>query len=164
MNILIKDLFLRYLHQLGVIIDKTPDNLFADALSEGMFSLELNAQVAANFLLRGYSPIASVDLVSYELNETGKGSVCRLLERVKTHLESLPDITELDDSKIMSDSAGFSEVNLPQSRFVFEYIIPNYMFHASMVYAIARKNGTPLSKGDFDGLHSYPVGFKFDPI
>lgn len=162
MNISTKDLFLGYLRQLSIIVNKIPDSLFSDSLFDGMFSLELNAQVAANFLLRGYCPIVSVDLVSYQMTESGKSSVCKLLERVKAYLESLPDVTGFDDVKTISDTAGFSEVNLPQSRFIFEYIIPNYMFHVSMVYAIARKNGVPLSKGDFDGLHSYPTGFQFD--
>jgi hypothetical protein len=84
-----------------------------------------------------------------------------MVEKVRTHVDSLPDVTNFDDNQSISDSAGFSEVSLPQSRFILEYIIPNYMFHVSMVYAIARKNGAPLSKGDFDGLHSYPTGFKF---
>ena len=162
MTISTKGLFLRYLHQLSVIVDKTPESLFSDSLSEGMFSLELNAQVAANFLLRGYCPLASVDLVSYELIEPGKASVFKLLENVKNYLESLPDVLDFDDGKILSDTAGFSEVELPQSRFIFEYIVPNYMFHVSMVYAIARQSGVPLSKGDFDGLHSYPAGFEFE--
>lgn len=137
--------------------------MFSDSLSEGMFSLELNAQVAANFLLRGYCPLVGVDIPSYELLGSGKDSVLKMLEKVRTHLESLRDVASFNDNKSISDSAGFSEVSLPQSRFILEYIIPNYMFHVSMVYAIARKNGVPLSKGDFDGLHSYPVGFKFEP-
>ncbi|WP_232461250.1 DUF1993 family protein [Cellvibrio sp. PSBB006] len=36
-----------------------------------------------------------------------------------------------------------------------------FFFHLSMSYAIARQAGIPLSKADFDGYHSYPVGFSF---
>lgn len=148
--------------QLSVIVDKAPNDVFSDSLSEGMFSLELNAQVAANFLLRGYCPLVGVDISSYELLGSGKDSVSKMLEKVRTHLESLPDVASFDDNKSISDSAGFSDVSLPQSRFILEYIVPNYMFHVSMVYAIARKCA-PLSKGDFDGLLSYTMGFKFEP-
>jgi hypothetical protein len=31
-----------------------------------------------------------------------------------------------------------------------------------MVYAIARVSGIPLTKGDFDGIHTYPTGFSFE--
>ncbi|EOB2877167.1 DUF1993 domain-containing protein [Vibrio vulnificus] len=149
--------------QLSVIVDKVQNDVFSESLSDGMFSLELNAQVAANFLLRGYCPLVGADSASYKLVGSGKDSVSKMLEKVRTHLESMPDVENFDDNKSISDSAGFSEVSLPQSSFILEYIIPNYMFHVSMVYAIARKNGVPLSKGDFDGLHSYPMGFRFKP-
>ncbi|EAR11297.1 DUF1993 family protein [Reinekea blandensis] len=150
------------MQQLTVIVNKIPESIFPDTLSEDMFSLELNAQVAANFLLRGYCPLCGVELTSFELIGSGKPAVCDMLAKVRTHIDSLPDVTGFDDSKIVFESAGFSEINLPQSHFILEYIIPNFMFHMSMVYAIARKNGVQLSKGDFDGLHSYPMGFKFE--
>ncbi len=127
-----------------------------------MFSLELNVQVAAHFLLRGYCPMIGANIISHEIIGSGKAPVYNMLEKVKTQLESLPDMTGFDDKRIISDTAGFSEVKLPQSRFILEYIVPNYMFHASLVYAIARNYGVPLSKGDFDGFHTYPVGFKFE--
>ncbi|HBS81918.1 DUF1993 family protein [Vreelandella alkaliphila] len=157
----IRKLFLNYLSQLTAIIEKVPEELFSDTLHEGMFSLEMNAQIAANFLLRGYCPLVGGEVVSYELSASGKNASLRLIHEVQIQLETLPDIEGLDDSKLISDTAGFTEISLPQSSYVFRYIVPNYMFHMSMVYAIARKAGVPLSKGDFDGLHSYPVGFSF---
>jgi len=161
MTISIKKLFLDYLVQLNIILEKVPEELFSDVLSEGMFSLEMNAQVAANFLLRGYFPLVGREIISCERSGQGKKEILRVLSEVQMLLDKLPEVTELDDSVVLSDTAGFTELNLPQSRFIFSYIVPNYMFHMSMVYAIARKNGVPLSKGDFDGLHSYPIGFSF---
>lgn len=43
----IKKLFLDYLSQLTIIIEKVPEELFSDTLHDGMFSLEMNAQIAA---------------------------------------------------------------------------------------------------------------------
>ncbi|PNI05718.1 hypothetical protein C1N32_06370 [Vibrio diazotrophicus] len=157
----IKNLFLGYLEQLKVVVEKVPEELFADSLTEGMFSLEMNAQIAANFLLRGYCPLIGKDVISCTSSQHGKEEVLRLISDVHMLLNEFPEVTELDDSVLLSDSAGFNNINLPQSRFIFSYIVPNYMFHVSMVYAIARKEGVPLSKGDFDGLHSYPNGFSF---
>lgn len=157
----IKQLFLEYLFQLKVIIEKVPEELFLETLSEGMFSLEMNAQIAANFLLRGYCPLLSRDVVSVARSDKGKGAILQAISDVQTLLEDFPEIEALDDSVTLSDKAGFTKLSLPQSSFVFKYIVPNYMFHMGMVYAIARKNGVPLSKGDFDGLHSYPIGFSF---
>ncbi|MCG7587734.1 DUF1993 family protein [Photobacterium sp. OFAV2-7] len=50
---------------------------------------------------------------------------------------------------------------MSQSEFIHQYILPNFYFHISMVYAIAKSKGVVLSKADFDGIHSYPSGFSF---
>lgn len=39
---------------------------------------------------------------------------------------------------------------------------PNFVFHLSMVCASDRAKGVPLSKGDYDGIHGYPLGFSFE--
>ena len=53
MNFDIKGLLSLYLNQLEVIVTKVPDELFSLSLTNDMFSLEMNAKIAANFLLRG---------------------------------------------------------------------------------------------------------------
>ncbi|UTA47221.1 DUF1993 domain-containing protein [Simiduia sp. 21SJ11W-1] len=157
----IKQLFLDYLAQLSVVVGKVPDALFSDTLHEGMFSLEMNVQIAANFLLRGYCPLIGRAVVLHELSSPGKPASLQLIQDVAAELGALPEVQNLDDSQKITDTAGFAEISLGQSGYLMKYIIPNYMFHVSMVYAIARKNGVPLSKGDFDGLHAYPPGFSF---
>lgn len=36
-------------------------------------------------------------------------------------------------------------------RFLIEFAIPNFFFHLTLAYAILRKEGVPLEKGDFMG-------------
>lgn len=36
-------------------------------------------------------------------------------------------------------------------RFLTEFALPNFFFHLTLVYAILRKEGVPLEKGDFMG-------------
>ncbi|RYZ05600.1 MAG: DUF1993 domain-containing protein [Myxococcales bacterium] len=36
-------------------------------------------------------------------------------------------------------------------RFLLEFALPNFFFHLTLVYAILRKEGVPLEKGDFMG-------------
>jgi len=36
-------------------------------------------------------------------------------------------------------------------RFLLELAIPNFFFHMTLAYAILRKEGVPLEKGDFMG-------------
>lgn len=148
-----------YLLQLESIIEKVPPELFSKSLADNMFSLEMNAKIAANFVLRGYCPLLEEEAISLMSDEMGKTAVVRQIIETKKLLNKLPEISSLDDNKVLTDKAGFSEIKLCQSNFIYQYIVPNYFFHMGMVYAIAKSNGVTVSKGDFDGLHSYPIGF-----
>lgn len=157
----IKNFFQHYLSQLETMVAKIPPEKFSLTLANGMFTLEMNAKIAANFALRGYCPLLNKDVVSFFKDESGKEAVqAQLLETIK-YLNELPEVKQLDAAKRLKDKAGFSEVDLSQPIFIFHYIVPNFLFHISMVYAIARANGVDLSKGDYDGIHSYPKGFSF---
>jgi uncharacterized protein len=39
----------------------------------------------------------------------------------------------------------------PADRFLIEFAVPNFFFHLTLAYAILRKEGVPLEKGDFMG-------------
>ena len=54
------------------------------------------------------------------------------------------------------------ELDLPAAEYFHMYAVPNFFFHYSMVYAIARQGGVPVGKSDFDGYHRYPSGFTFE--
>jgi uncharacterized protein len=157
----LKKFFQHYLSQLEIIVAKIPPDNFPLALTSGMLNLEMNAKAAANLALRGYCPLINRELVSFFGDESGKASVQTQILKTIQFLDGLPEILQLNDEILLKEKAGFAEVELPQSTFIYHYIIPNFLFHISMVYAIARANGVELSKGDYDGIHSYPVGFSF---
>ncbi len=157
----VQGLFRHYLLQLKQVVEKTPEALFAKGLAEDMFPLETNAKIAANFLLRGYAPLIGEQAPSFEQPDSGKAALLTQIELTEAHLISLPAIVDLNPDTKLRDRAGFVELELPPYSFIYQYIFPNFLFHLSMVYAIARANGVALSKADFDGLHSYPEGFSF---
>ena len=82
---------------------------------DDMFSLEMNAKIAANFVLRGYCPLLGKDAISLMSDEEGKEAVVRQIIETRRLLENLPEIRRLDDSKVLADKAGFSEIQLCQS-------------------------------------------------
>jgi len=164
MNFNLKNQFQHSLFQLQTIIEKIPADIFHLALTEGMFSLEMNAKIAANFALRGYCPLLNElnkEVVSFSSDQMGKAEVLRQITATLSFLNEQPEITELNENIEVSEKAGFSEIVLTQPIFIHQYILPNFYFHISLVYAIARANGVMLSKGDYDGIHSYPSGFSF---
>lgn len=161
MNSNIRALFLHHLSRLQTVVKKTPEAVFPCRLASDMFSLEMNAKIAANFILRGYCPLLATEVVSFYREEEGKAAVLKQIEDTIHYLQDAGDVGPLDDTILISDKAGFNLVELGQSEYVHRYILPNFLFHMSMVYAIARAHGVALSKGDFDGLHGYPADFSF---
>ncbi|RDV26731.1 DUF1993 family protein [Alteromonas aestuariivivens] len=157
----VKGVFLHYLNQLDRMLAKINQNHFPKSLSDDMFSLAVNARVAANFALRGYCPLIGEPIPNLDSDTAAKQDICRQIQATIQILESCANVASLDDSILITDKAGFTEVSLPQSEYVFHYIVPNFIFHISMVYAIARASGVPLGKSDFDGYHRYPAHFQF---
>lgn len=157
----IKKPFVHYLTQLKAVLSKTSPEAFSLSLSEGMFPLEMHAKIAANFALRGYCPLLGVETVSFHQEESGYKATLAQVDATLEYLANSTDIAAFNDSRFITDKAGFSDVYLCESEYINIYIIPNFLFHISMVYAIAKANGATLSKGDFDGIHNYPSGFSF---
>ncbi len=75
-------------------------------------------------------------------------------ERMQSTLAFLADMTEADFAKAASTKASFPWYpgkQLEAQPYVWQYALPNFFFHASMAYAILRKNGVDVGKGDFLG-------------
>lgn len=161
------ELFVNYLSILKGIVEKienatnsNPQILFT-RLTEDMLPLYTQVEIAASFSLRSCCPIANTEVVSFTSeNKTFEGLKTQL-EQTLNHIKAL-DTQAHDLDTLIDDMAGPVSVQLPAGEFLDKFAFPNFYFHISMVYAIARANKIPLSKGDFDGIHQYPVGFSFE--
>jgi len=157
----VKERFNYFLSRLESIVDKTPAELFASSVADDMFSLEMNAKIAANFALRGYCPLIGEKVASFFTDEVGKEAVLTQISQTKDYLDQLPEYQGGEQTPLICEEAGFAKVELPPEEFLERYAFPNFLFHICMVYAIARANGVALSKADYDGIHSYPSEFSF---
>lgn len=120
--------------------------------------------MAAQFLLRGYCPLLGEEVAPLFRESSGKHVVLLQIADTRDYLLQAEDVPQIDDGVHLSDRAGFADVCLPASQFLWLYIVPDFQFHASMVYAIGRAQGVRLSKGDFDGFHEYPPEFSLGRI
>lgn len=160
-----KNIFLRYLKQLCALIDKIEahagEELVSAALSEDMFPLLSQARIAANFSLRACCPLAGTEVLSFDNGEVSFAGLKKQLNQTIDYLQAL-DIPNADGGAAeVRENAGFAKIALPVDDYVHSLALPNFFFHTSMVYAIARSRGVPVSKGDYDGYHSYPQDFSF---
>jgi len=155
------ELLSKFLTKIEVHVNSDPSILKA-RLIDGMLPLFAQVEIAASFSLRTSCPIASVGVVSFsQENKSFLGLQAQLRETVD-YLVKLDDVPSDLSGCDITDMAGPVEVKLPAFDFINNFAFPNFFFHLSMVYAIARASGMPATKGDFDGIHKYPTGFSFE--
>jgi hypothetical protein len=78
------------------------------------------------------------------------------IEKARSYIRETKDLaaniaaddTKLDEVKRIGLGAG-RYCELPARQYVSEYLMPNFYFHITIVYAILRKLGVPLGKADF---------------
>ncbi|MFS2019865.1 DUF1993 domain-containing protein [Massilia sp. CT11-108] len=161
-------LFLHYLGRLDALLKQVEafDGTVADRrLHPDMFPLLQQARVAIGFTLRATCPLAGREIVSFGADALTFPGVFGELERTMAYLAAIPDADFAGmDARRVRTTAGFAELDLPAAEYYQMYAVPNFFFHYSMVYAIARQGGVPVGKSGFDGYHRYPAGFTFDAV
>lgn len=157
----LQNLLLHYLQQLANILEKVPEDCYCAALAPDMFSLAEQARIAANYCLRLYCPLIQQPLPDFAQDELSKSALLQQVAQTRNYLATQPAVTELSYQRRILERAGFADLDLTEAEFIHHYGLPNFFFHYSMVYAIARAQGVALSKADFDGQHQYPKDFSF---
>lgn len=160
-------IFCRYLQQLKTMLAKMDshtggdNSLLQQSLYPGMLPLLAQVRTAANFSLRCCCPLSSRPRISFDNSDETYAGVQLQISQTIEYLQAIPASDFIHATTIISDKAGFTQLHLPALEYAQLYSLPNFFFHLSMAYAIARNAGVPLSKGDFDGYHHYPEGFSF---
>ena len=162
------DTFIRFLGQLARMLDKIEScddefgSILSASLAPDMVPLVTQVRVSANFPCRALCKSVGKDVISFENSlDSYQGLKHQLRESIH-FLEQMKPETNYRQEAVITDQAGQQEITLPITDYFRQFVLPNFFFHIAMVYAIARQQGVPLSKGDFDGLHFYPVGFSFN--
>lgn len=132
------------------------DSLLNARLAPDMLPLGVQVEIAVNFVYRACAPLAGLPVPPFGEH---RESLARLQARVATAQAFLSTLRPEDFAdaagRTIHDPAGETTVALDGSTFLQQYALPNFFFHLSMVYALLRQQGLPLSKGDFDGWHVY---------
>lgn len=160
-------IFCHYLQQLKIMVEKInrhtggDNTLLQQSLAPGMLPLLAQLRTTANFALRCCCPLSARPRVSFDNSDESYAGVQQQLTNTIDYLQAIPATDFIHATTMISDQAGFNTLHLPALEYAQLYSLPNFFFHLSMAYAIARSVGVPLGKGDFDGYHQYPEGFSF---
>lgn len=156
--------FLHYLDRMDGMVRQTDgrEHILQARIAPDMFTAAQQVATAAGFALRVAFPLAGREvpkLADQGLDRIGLG---RLIVAARQELQGL-DPAEFAgaDARNVRHRAGFAELDQTGAEFLHLFGMPNFLFHATMAFAVLRQQGLPIGKADFDGLHDYPPGFRF---
>lgn len=129
----------------GTVLAQT--RLFPD-----MHPLSRQVQIACDTAKGAAGRLAGIEVPKHEDTET---TLPELKARIAKTLDFLKTVNA---AKVPADETRAIELKFPSGTWKFtavsylnDFVLPNFYFHASMVYALLRKSGVEIGKGDFLG-------------
>jgi hypothetical protein len=129
----------------GAVLAQT--RLFPD-----MHPLSRQVQIACDTAKGAGGRLAGMEVPKHEDTET---TLPELKARIAKTLDFLKTVTA---AKVAGDEGRPIEIKFPNGAWTFtalsyvtDFVLPNFYFHTSMVYALLRKSGVEIGKGDFLG-------------
>ncbi len=129
-----------------------PSVLLGWRLAPDMFAFSRQIQVACDQAQKGASRLAGVEPPKFEDNEVTIDQLKERIARTVAHIKSL-DTTAIDASseREIVFPLGPKQAKMKGADYLNHFVLPNYFFHLTATYAIARNFGTNLAKRDFLG-------------
>jgi uncharacterized protein len=121
-------------------------------IAPDMLPLSRQVQIACDMAKNGAARLAGRDPPRFEDNEQTMDELKARIARTLDYIRSLPadafEGSEDRDIKIPLRDRTLELKGLPYLR---GFVLPNFYFHTTMVYALLRHNGADLGKKDFLG-------------
>lgn len=154
--------FLQTLGALSAILTKAaahaeakkidPSVLVAARLAPDMHPLARQIQMVSDQAKGAAARLAGVDIPSFPDTEATISELQQRIAKTADFIKSLKpaQFEGAEDREISLTLAG-QKVNWKGSIYLFNFVYPNFYFHASTAYDILRHNGVEIGKRDFLG-------------
>lgn len=129
-----------------------PSVLLGWRLAPDMFALTRQVQAVCDQAKNGASRLAGIDPPKFEDTETTVEQLKERIARTVAHIKSL-DAAAIDASSAreIMFPLGPKKGKMKGGDYLNHFVLPNFFFHLTACYAIARNFGTDLAKRDFLG-------------
>ena len=121
-------------------------------LAPDMFALARQVQIATDHAKGAMARLSGREVPKFPDDET---TIEALQERIAKVLEFVNsvEVAELDgaEEREITLTVAKEELKLPALRYLVNFALPNFYFHATTAYDILRHKGVPLGKRDFIG-------------
>ena len=153
---------LQMLGSLTITLKKTEDyakskgfdaaNILNDRLIADMLPMIKQVQVACDFAKGTMARVSGKENPKFEDNEkTVEELQTRVAKTVEFVKSFAPSDLDGQEERIITIKVRDNEMSFPAQTYLANYAMPNFFFHVTTAYAIARKNGVPIGKGNFMG-------------
>jgi hypothetical protein len=117
-----------------------------------MYPLARQVQIACDTAKGAAARLAGIEVPKHEDTET---TLAELKARIAKTVHFLKSVTpaQLKDAETRAIEIKFPDGSWKFTGLAYltDFVLPNFYFHVSMVYALLRKNGIEVGKGDFLG-------------
>ncbi len=117
-----------------------------------MYPLSRQVQIACDTAKGAAGRLAGIEMPKHEDTET---TLPELKARIAKTLDYLRTVSA---AKVAGDDSRAIELKFPNGSWKFtglgyvnDFVLPNFFFHYTMIYALLRKNGVEIGKVDFLG-------------
>jgi uncharacterized protein len=154
--------FIQMLGTLSIVLKKTEEHAIAhkldattilgESLIADMLPMTRQIQIACDHAKGAMARISGKENPKYEDFEK---TIVELQARISKTIEFVKSFkpSDLDgqEERLVTIKIPNNEMTFPAQAYLVNYAFPNFYFHTSMAYAIARKNGVALGKANFMG-------------
>lgn len=152
--------FIRSLRNLSAFLDKaeahakaagTPFSTYLDArLAPDMHPLTRQIQMCSDSSKGPAARLAGVDAPSMPDTETTLPELRERIAKTIAFLESIkPEQVNAREGATIEMPLPNGKLTFQAPEFLFQFALPNHMFHVTTAYALMRAQGVPLGKLDF---------------
>ncbi|MBX3673645.1 MAG: DUF1993 domain-containing protein [Burkholderiales bacterium] len=154
--------FVRMLGRLAVIVDKAAAHarekgggegaLLGSRLQADMYPLADQVRIAVDAAVVGAAHLAGVEAPRFADDEASFADLSTRIAKGVAFLESLNAARfEGAEVRTVSWTARGQAITVGSVPYLLNHAMPKFYFHLSMAYAILRRDGVALKKGDFMG-------------
>jgi hypothetical protein len=128
------------------------DVILAYRLSPDMFHLTRQVQIVTDQAKGLGARLSGRELPSYPDTEASFEELQARLAKVTEFLKSIsPGEIDGTEAKTINLKLGPREMTFSGAQYAFQFVLPNFYFHAATAYDILRLAGVGLTKADFLG-------------
>ena len=155
--------FVKMLNNLHAILDKAerfaeerkiaPEVLLNWRLAPDMFPLTRQVQITSDMAKGAAARLAGREVPKYADDETSFAELKARIAKTVKFIESVaPKAIDGSEDRDIALTVGGQEMRFKGAPYLMHFVLPNLYFHATAAYAILRRCGVELGKGDFLGM------------